>query len=107
MTPFGKIKGLMFDDKPEPDNFLPEFLKDIRQKMKDDGVDYVYIDYGDDINLYYDILLHAEELLKEHFKLKITSRDQPEMIIEHEELEILMDDEKNRSMIHARKPKNK
>lgn len=97
---------MMFDDKPEPDVFLPEFIKDVREKMINDGVTYVAVDFGDDIDAYYDILLQAEEFTKNHLKLKITSKDQPEIIIEHEDLEILMDDEKNHSMTHARKPKS-
>lgn len=105
LTPFGKIKGFMFDDKSEPDVFIPEFVKDVRKKMEDDGVNYVCVDFGDDIASYYDVLLQSKELLKDGLKLKVTSRDLPEIVVEHEDIEIPMDDDRNKSMRHARSKK--
>ena len=86
LTPFGKINGLMFDYKDEPDVFIPEFIKEVRAKMEADGKDYIAIDFGDDINAYYDILYRAKEFNRENLLLKVTSRDTPEIIFTHEDL---------------------
>lgn len=88
----------MFDDKPEPDTFIQDFIKDIKDLMKKDGMTYVDVDFGDDINAYYDVLLRMEEFDKHNLKIHMTSKDQPEIIIEHENIELSVDAPKNSSM---------
>lgn len=88
LCPFGKIDGFMFNNDPEPDTFIPEFLSDLKEKMEKGGYEFVGINFGDDIDSYYDILMHAKDLEKDHFQVHMTSRNQPEIIITHENVEL-------------------
>lgn len=83
----------MFNNDDEPDVFIPEFIQDLRLKMKKEGTTEVCIDFGDDINTYYDILLHIAEFEKENFKVRVSSRNQPEIFLSKEETEMKNDKE--------------
>lgn len=45
LTPCGKMDGLYFDDKMEPDDFLFDFKKSIEEIVEQKGVDYITIDF--------------------------------------------------------------
>ena len=83
----------MFNDSKEPDVFIPEFIKDLRIKMEKENVTTVQIDFGDNIEDYYDILMNIETFQKENFKVRVTSRDQPEIFLSKEESEMVNDKE--------------
>lgn len=83
----------MFNDSKEPDVFIPEFIEDLRIKMEKENVTTVQIDFGDNIENYYDILMNIETFQKEHFKVRVTSRDQPEIFLSKEESEMVNDKE--------------
>ena len=83
----------MFNDSKEPDVFIPEFIEDLRIKMEKENVTTVQIDFGDNIEDYYDILMNIETFQKENFKVRVTSRDQPEIFLSKEESEMVNDKE--------------
>ena len=47
LSPYNKMKGLYFNDDNEPDDFLLEFKKSIKELAEKDGKYYIDISYDD------------------------------------------------------------
>ena len=60
----------------------------VQWNAEKDGYEFVGINFGDDVDTYYDVLMHSKDLEKEHFQVHMTSRNQPEIIITHENVEL-------------------
>ena len=52
LIPFGKIKGLYFDDSYEPESARMEMIKDIEAILKEEGTEYIGIEYENDEDYY-------------------------------------------------------
>lgn len=52
LIPFGKINGLYFDDDYEPEDVRFKFIKDVESILKDEGTEYIGIDFDDDEDYY-------------------------------------------------------
>lgn len=84
LTPFGKIKGLYFDNSDEPDEFMYNFKEDIKNLLKEDGVDYIDIK-ADNKTDYYRLLEELEDFTKDNIKISGTSRHEYEIEITTDE----------------------
>lgn len=84
LSPFGEIDGLYFNDSREPDDFMYEFKKDIKNILDADGVEYIEI-HAEDKKDYYRILDKLSEFNKECITVSGTSKDNLTVILENQE----------------------
>ena len=84
LSPYGKIKGLYFDDSDEKDNFMYEFQKDLEQISKKMNITYIKLDYDSEQD-FYDGLMKIQRYIQDNVKVYGTSREgHYEVIIEEE-----------------------
>lgn len=85
LTPFGKIKGLCFDDSPEVEEFFYNLDNDLAEFNKQHSVNYIKIDCEDPRD-YYKIINSIHKMNKEGISVQGTSREgEMSVIIESEE----------------------
>jgi hypothetical protein len=84
LSPYGKIKGLYFDDSDEKDNFMYEFQKDLEQISKAMNITYIKLDYDSEQD-FYDGLMRIQRYIQDNVKVYGTSREgHYEVVIEEE-----------------------
>ena len=89
LSPFSKdIKGLYFNDDPEPDNFIGEFRNSVQEILDEEGAEYISIKF-DDPQDYYNILNELHQFTENNIKVSCTSlTDEYEVILEEENLDV-------------------
>ena len=86
LTPFGKIKGLCFDDSEEPEDFYYKLNQDLSDFTERNGINYIKIDC-DNPGDYYRIINELHKINKDDVSVYGTSRDgEMSIIIESEEM---------------------
>ena len=84
LSPYGKIKGLYFDDSNEKDNFMFEFQKDLEEISKQMNIQYIKLDYDSEQD-FYDGLMRIQRYIQDNVKIYGTSREGHfEVIVEEE-----------------------
>lgn len=85
LSPYNDMKGLYFDDSPEPDDFRFQFMKSVKEILKKEGVTYVELDFENKED-YYKVLNEAYRMVHDGFKVSFTSRENNyDIILEEEE----------------------
>ena len=85
LSPFAKIRGLYFNSDGEPDEFMEEFMTDLKSYMKTSGQDMIAIDFTNK-DEYYRILEKAEAFTEENLTLYAVPIDKPVIIFKEEEI---------------------
>lgn len=82
------MKSLYFDDSPEPDDFRFEFMKAVKEILKEEGATFIEIRF-DKKEDFYKVVNEAYEFAHNGFKVSFTSRENTYDIIleEAEDLE--------------------
>ena len=83
LTQFGKIDGLYFNNKKEPDDFVFEFNKDLSKVMKDNDFTYIEIEV-DNKEDYYKLLNDLSKFNNECIKISGVSKKEFKVIIEND-----------------------
>ena len=89
LSPYGKIKGLSFDDSMEPDNFRFEFIKTIKEILKEDNVEYVDLlfDNQDD---YYSMVNTLHEFNEDNIHIRYVQREKDyDQVLQEEEEDLV------------------
>lgn len=73
LSPFSPIKGLYFDDSPEPDEFYYNLVKELSEKYKKKGVNYITLEY-DNPEDFYNALVSLEKFSNDNVTISSTSR---------------------------------
>lgn len=103
LSPYSKIKGLSFDDSMEPDNFRFEFLKAVKEVLKEDGVDYIDIDF-DNRDDYYSFVNNLHDFNEKNINVNFVSKKKEyEHVLTEEEEDL----EETLSFSNAKKPEDK
>lgn len=85
LTPFGKIKGLCFDDSDEPEDFYYKLDQDISDFSEKHQINYIKIDC-DNPRDYYRIINDLHKINRDDISVYGTSRDgEMSVIVESEE----------------------
>lgn len=86
LTPFGKIKGLCFDDSDEPEDFYFKLNQDLSKFNEDHKINYIKIDCDNPTD-YYKIIDKLHKINKEDISVYGTSRDgELSIIVEPEDI---------------------
>lgn len=103
LSPFGNIKGLSFDDSMEPDNFRFEFIKAIREVIKEEHLDSVDLIF-DNPDEYYEFVNTIHKFNEDNIKIRCVQREKEydKVITEEEE-----DLEETLSFYNTKKDNNK
>lgn len=81
LTPFGKIKGLYFDDSNEPNDFEYSIKKDIEKISENDGYEHIRIE-ADNQEEYYDALDEILNFNKDLIFITGKSKEQCDIVEE-------------------------
>lgn len=84
LSPFCKMKGLHFNNDPEPDGFIFEFMDDIRNMMKTHGKEYVEVEFNSPEE-YYEVMNNINEFTKNNINCYGVSRNAPVVVFTQEE----------------------
>ena len=82
LSPFGKIKGLYFNDSKEPDDVMYNLAQDISKLMKEEGVEFIGIDCETKED-YYKIIDALAAFNDNAIKVSCTSKRDLNIIIEN------------------------
>lgn len=74
LSPFAKIKGLYFNNDDEPDSFFYDLTKELKEKCKKNGVEFVSCEF-DNPNDYYNMLKALDDYTDEKIKVYATSKE--------------------------------
>lgn len=74
LSPFCDLKGLYFDTKGEPDDFIFSFMRDVKRILSSKGIDTLDIEF-DSPEDYYKILSYSREFSKNNISVYGVSRD--------------------------------
>ena len=104
LSPFGNIDGLYFNGSDEKDNFTFEFQKDLAEIEKQNGIQYIKMDF-DSENDFYNTLMEMQQYAKDNVTLYGTSKDGHfEVVIETEKSD---DDEEVKPTTTSKRKKKK
>lgn len=78
------MEGLHFNNDPEPDGFLFEFMDDIKDMMKKHGKEYVEVEF-DSPEEYYEVMNHINEFTKNNISCYGVSKDAPVVVFTQED----------------------
>ena len=105
LSPFGKIDGLYFDGSNEKDNFTYEFQKDLAEIEKQNGIEYIKMDF-DSENDFYNTLMSMQKYANDNVAFYGTSKDgHYEVVIESEKSDD--DDEEETTTTTPKRKKKK
>ena len=91
LTPCGKMDGLYFDGSPEPDDFIFNFKRSIKELAKQKGVRLIMIDF-DNKDDFYRMANLMRDFVTEGIKITSTSRTDDLRLVLEEDTD--MDDRK-------------
>ena len=107
LSPFGNIDGLYFDGSDEKDNFMYEFQKDLAEIEKQQGIEYIKLDF-DSENDFYNALMEMQNYAKENTMFYGTSKSgHCEVVIESEKSDDDDDEETTTSSSLGKRKKKK
>ena len=102
LSPFGKIHGLYFDGSDEKNNFTYEFQKDLAEIEKQQGIEYIKMDF-DSENDFYNALMEMQSYANDNIAFYGTSKSgHCEVVIESEKSD---DDDEEETTTTKRKKK--
>ena len=79
------MQSLWFDDSEEPDDYKFQFLEEMKEILKEEGVSAVTINF-DNKEDYYNILNRSREFIENGIKVSYTSKgDVYDVILEEDE----------------------
>ena len=105
LSPFGKIDGLYFDGSDEKNNFTYEFQKDLAEIEKQQGIEYIKIDF-DSENDFYNALMEMQAYARDNVSFYGTSKSGHfEVVIESEKSDD--DDEEETPTVTTKRKKKK
>ena len=81
LSPFGKIKGLYFNESSEPDDYEYNFKQDLSRILEEEGVERIEVT-ADNKEDYYKILDQLAEFNKNCITVSGTSREKYTLIVE-------------------------
>lgn len=87
LSPFGKIKGLYFNEDSEPDDFMFDFMEDMKKILEKEDIEYLDVNFKNREE-YYKAMNMLREFNTENVKVSFTSREgNYDMIIEQEDMD--------------------
>ena len=87
LSPFSSIKGLYFDDSPEPDEFYYNLVQRLIEKYKKEGKHYITIEY-DNPEDFYNALTSLDKFANDNTKICGTSRANKYEIVINEDVDL-------------------
>ena len=84
LSPFCKMEGLHFNNDPEPDGFLFDFMTDVRDMMNKHGKEFIEVEFESPED-YYEVMNNINEFNKNNISCYGVSRDAPVVIFTQEE----------------------
>lgn len=79
LTPYSKMDGLYFDGGMEPDNFLFEFKKRVKDTIKNKGAKYITVDFSNKEDYY--AMMNAMQTFNDEQLSVITTSDENDLRI--------------------------
>jgi HSP20 family molecular chaperone IbpA len=86
LSPFSKLSGLYFNDSNEPDDFMFKFKQELKEGLKQEGVQYIDINVENKVD-YYRILHELESFTNDNIKVYATSRNKFDIRLEEDSIE--------------------
>ena len=78
------MEGLHFNNDPEPDGFLFEFMKDVRNMMNKNNKEFIEVEFESPED-YYEVMNNINEFTKNNISCYGISRDAPVVVFTQEE----------------------
>ena len=78
------MEGLHFNNDPEPDGFLFEFMKDVKDMMDKNNKEFIEVEFESPED-YYEVMNNINEFTKNNISCYGISRDAPVVVFTQEE----------------------
>lgn len=78
------MEGLHFNNDPEPDGFLFDFMSDVKDMMNKHGKEFIEVEFESPED-YYEVMNNINEFNKNNISCYGVSRDAPVVIFTQEE----------------------